>query len=105
MYEGSEKMQSSGHHLCHISSRAAKSCTLVGNSIYPLLSSTSQIKKKLFPRLLIYYMHQFRKHDTQLINITLNNANKYIILNICNLINFSDRLLIFRLLCDISGRI
>ena len=62
-------------------------------------------KKKLFPTLLIYYIHQVRKHDTQLINITVNNANKYLILNICNLINFSDGLLIFRLLCDISGRI
>ena len=64
-----------------------------------------KFKKELFQTLLIYYMHQFRKHDTQLINITLNNANKYIILNVYNLINFSDRLLIFRLLCDISGRI
>ena len=34
--------------ICVVSSRAAKSCTLVWHSMYPLLSSASQIKKNFF---------------------------------------------------------
>ena len=49
-------------------------------------------------------MHQLRKHDTQFITHQRMQIIA-LIFNTCNFINFSDRLLIFRLLCDISGRI
>ena len=38
--------------ICVFSSRAAKSCALVGHSIYPLLRSTSQIQKKTFSNII-----------------------------------------------------